>query len=246
MSTSLLNYLTPLKLYDYVEGMETRCLAAHRLSVVRWKTPTAQVNNPNYKKLPTVCCSLPSVSLSCAPDVLQAAMQAALEDMQDAAVRSTIAQAVENNSRASLLAVVIPSELGTAEGLAAFASAQAASGRLSKEGLAAWFTSSLAAPLTEALVDRLVEVATAESLDGSLEDSEALRIEEAAKAQVAKAKAAIEALASPRANMSPMVAKQLQKALSFAPSGDRVRKQLEAKLEVFINPKVAEELLLNL
>jgi hypothetical protein len=77
-------------------------------------------------------------------------------------------------------------------------------------------------------------------------------IEEEAKAgvavgQVAKAKEAIVALASPRSVMPKEIASQLARAIgATVPEGDRIGGQLLKKLDLFINPPSTVDLLLSI
>lgn len=233
MSITTLPNLVPFRAVMYVDGMERRVPVGHRLSVIRWKTPQEEMKNKDYKKQPTICVAVPIIPVSVAPTCLQDALSEAVGDMQDAAVRAVIVTAIEENTGISITNIVVPVELGSSDGLAAWLAIQAASGRLSKASLSTWFDSMLATPLTEAVVARL-----------SPTDPDSDKI---AEKQVMGAKRAIVELASPRAAMAPHIAKMLLKAVNMAPSGDKTKVQLVAKLELFANPKPVEtELFLNL
>jgi hypothetical protein len=216
----------------YVDGMENKVMEGYRLSVIRWKTPTAELKNPAYKKTPTLCVPLPALPVSVMPVALQVAMQEAVDDIQDAAVRSFISQEIENKPGINLVSIMVPEKLGTHEGIAEFAAAKAASGRLSKESLGAWFDAILADSLVDAIIARLPP---------DTEDAASVAV-----AQIAGARTAVVGLASPRANIPQRVAVQLLKAVCMAPKGDKTRAALEVKLGLFANPPSAEELLLSL
>lgn len=216
----------------YVDGMEARMPAGMRLSVVRWKvTKEAKARGETQKK-PTVAVMLPLVSLSVVPECLASAVTSAIEEMQDAAVRSHVAAALEADSSLPVGQIKIPEGLGTPQGLAMFAAAQAASGRLSKEGLEVWFDGMLQDKLLDLVLTRM---------DPTTENKE-----EVAVKQVLKAREAIISLASPRTSLSKLVAIQLQKAVALVVAGDKTREQLWSKLEIFANPPSTEELLLNI
>ena len=229
MTNTTLNYLTPFQVVSYVEGMENRLLDGQRLSVVRWKTPSHELGNPAYKKQSAVCASVPAISLSLhSPECLREAMQDALVEIQDKAIRAHVEQELKATPGISLSSIVLPSSVGTPEGLAAFCSAVAISSRLSKDSLEKWFDSFLSGPLVDLVVSKL--------------PPETENSAEVAVAQVMKAKAAILTLASPRTAMPRQVAVQLQKAIALAPQGDRTKEQLGKKLELFINPPGMAEL----
>lgn len=225
--------LTPFHCVMYVEGMEERVPSDHRLSVIRWKTPKEELKNKDYVRRPTVCVALPMVLLSLTPDCLASAMQDALGEMQDAAVREVVAAAIEATPGVNLSTIRIPEELGTPSGLAKWASTKAVSARLSTKGLEEWFDGVMAAPLVDLVTSKLPE--------------DTPHLAEVAVAQVAKAREAIVKLASPRVTMPPAIAAQLARAIgATVASNDRTRKQLEERLAFFINPPKTEELLLNL
>lgn len=232
MSNTTLNYLVPFTPVYYVEGMEKRVMEGYRLSLIRWKTPSKEVKNAAYKKLASVCVPVPSISLTVVPDCLANAMSEAISELQDKAIRSIVAGKLEEDGSYPLTSIVIPEALGTPAGLAAWQAVEAASGRLSKDSLSSWFDAVLADALVDAVSSRL--------------DANDPTSPEKAVKQVEAAKIAIVALASPRAAMSVAVAMQLKKAIAFAPSGDKTRQQLDAKLEIFINPPSTEELMLSL
>lgn len=228
---STLNYLRPFQPVMYVDGMENRVMEGYRLSVITWKHTEKQAATPGYQRKPTVCVAMPRIALVVEPECLQAAMLEALEKLQDQAVRDCIAGAIEVESGINIQSITIPQELGTAAGLAASASAKAATGRLSKDSLNSWFDARIAGPLVDAVVANLPA------------DSGAAEL---AVKQVEKAKLAIASLASPRVTMPRRVAEQLQKAINMAPEGDKVREQLTKKLDFFINPPSAGELELSI
>lgn len=225
--TSQLNYLVPFAVTYYKEGMEARVPASHRCSILWFKTPAKEVGNSAYVRTPTLCVALPSISLSVTPVALQDAMVAALEEMQDSAIRSFITRSIEEHSGVGLSTLTVPQELGTASGVAAASLAKAPSLRLTKEGIEKWFSSEIEVPLVELVASRLPSSSPPEI----------------AVAQAMKAKAALASLAGSRTVMPQSVALALQKALSLAPEGNRMKVQLMGKLEPFANPPSSEELL---
>lgn len=224
---SNLNYLVPFAVTYYKEGMEERVPASHRCSILWFKTPQKEVGNSSYVRTPTLCVALPAISITVTPTSLQDAMVAALEEMQDSAVRSFITRSTEGSSGVGLSTLVVPQELGTASGVAAASLAKAPSLRLTKEGIEKWFTSEIEVQLVELVASKLP----------------ASSPPEVAVAQAQKAKVALSSLAGSRTVMPQVVAIALQKALSLAPEGNRMKVQLMGKLEVFANPPSSEELL---
>lgn len=231
--------LTPFQVVMYTEGAESRVPQGYRLSLIRWKMPTEKElkANPGALKKPNVCVALPGLSLAVVPACLAVALQEALEDIQDNAVRSFITGKIEETSGVNLASLVVPAELGTAEGLRDYAAKKTISARLSGDSLGAWFDSRMSGPLVDLVVSKL------EGTEGAAE---------IAVGQVVKARAAIVALASPRAVMPQAVAMQLAKAIGATVlkdgegRGDKTVESLMKKLEFFINPPKAEELLLSL
>lgn len=222
-----LNYLTPFAITYYKEGMESRAPTEHRCSVLWFKTPQKEVKNPEYVRTPTLCVALPSIALTVEPVALQGAMVAAFEEMQDSAVRSFITRELERSSGVGLSTLVVPQELGTASGVAAASLSKATSLRLTKEGIEKWFSEELEVQLVELVASRLP----------------ASSPPEVAVAQAMKAKVALASLAGSRTVMPQSVAVALQKALSLAPEGNRMKVQLMGKLEPFAKPPSSEELL---
>lgn len=136
MSASLLNYLTPYKATMYIAGTsEKAVMEGYRLCVLSYKSTTHPVSKKVIPAKPACCTVFPLLPLSVAPAVLQDALLAALEGIQDAAFRACVSAALEADSSTPYSAIVVPLELGTPEGLAAFSAAQAASGRLSRSSL---------------------------------------------------------------------------------------------------------------
>lgn len=220
--------LTPFQVVMYVEGMENRVTASDRLSVIRWKTPKDKMSDTSYRKQPTLCVAIPVIEFEVEPACLVEAMKQAIEDMQDNAIRDVITTEIEAQPGMNLATILIPRELGTPSGLAAWSAKKVISGRLSTELLTQWFASTLQAPLEVALagIEGISEVQHTKA--------------------VAQHKMLVISLASPRAVMNPKIAAQLQKAINLVPVGDKVRNQLNTKLELFINPVSANELLLSL
>lgn len=206
-------------------------MSGYRLAVVRFKTPKEKMNDPAYRRTPTMCVSLPVIELSITPVCLSSALSVALAGMQDDALRSVVANAIEEFPGINLVSIEVPLALGTAEGLAGLVSSTATRGRVSAASLGAWFDAVLCDPLLDLLMTKIPASAEAPEI---------------AVRQVEGAKKAICALASPRSTMPGAVAIQLRKAVSLAPVGDRMRVFIDGKLELFINPPASAELLLNL
>lgn len=202
----------------YVDGMEDRVSENSRLSVLRWKT-----EKETGKKLPTLAVIVPEIKLMVAPSCLQEAMQDAFEDMQDVAIRKSILQSIEENPGINVASLTVPESIGTPEGVANFNLEGKESKRLSKVKLENWFASEIKEPLELALA----------GIEGITEEKHSVAMKQH--------KELIIALASPKAVMKPSLARQLQKAINLASEGDRIKKQLNDKLEGFINPKMKEE-----
>lgn len=193
----------------------------HRLVVIRWKETKSEDGKTKIAAKPARCVSVPRVSIMSEPAILTVPLQAAFEDMQDSAIRELIEEALANNDQNP---VISPDSI-TPDAISAFYQRQAASGRLSTDGLKTWFDASLYEALTLALGNamQLPEEPTEEQLA-------------ALEVAVQQHKKAIVALASPRASLAPKIAEQLKKAIALA-NDDETKPKLIMKLEAFLKPQ---------
>ena len=213
MSNKLLTYHCSIHT-DKSEGM---VLSTDRLVVVRWKQ-TDEMTKQGKKAPSTVCVPVPLLALSIEPECLLAAMNDALCDIQDKAVRKYIESVILNDTSVALASIVVPSDLLTAQGLAMFASEEATSKRLSKDGIASWFDAKMKEPLEMAFASR-----------SGVDDA---TLEKAIKQH----REILCKLASPKDRLPEGIAKQMQKALGVVEDNDSVKLALNARLEAFIKP----------
>lgn len=193
--------------------------AGHRLAEITWKTPTNEKNNAAYKKPASTCVAIPLINLTIQPSVLQTALIAAFEALQDAVIRHHISQHLLRDSAMNLATIIIPSDILTPEGVAAFQAAQATSAKLSKELLATWFDCSIKDQLEEKL-----------ALIPGMDEKKLIAV-------MLQHKTLICDLASPRAAMNEDLARKLQRAINLAPDPtDKIYAALNKKLEGFMKP----------
>jgi hypothetical protein len=194
-----------------------------RLSVIRWKTPSKEKNNPSYKKPASRCVSIPKTTISAIPEILSASLQLAFEDMQDEVIRDH----VEKEVSAGHENITITDDMFSPDAVAAYQTAKAVSGRLSGDSLTAWFDEYLDEPLSLALANVMSipsENPTAEQLSSLTK-------------AVEQHKTIIVSLASPRAALNEKIATQLKKAVTIANDDGRIKQQLLTKLDTFLQPK---------
>lgn len=189
-----------------------------RLCVVQFKTPSDKKDDPNYKRPDARCVSVPKLSLSVIPQILGDAMQQALEDLQDAAIRKLVVAAIEEGKN---VITVHDDQIGF-EALAEFAKLEAANGKLNKELIEDWFDENLGDKLTLALAEAM-----------KVGDTPTPEQEKKIADAVTNYKTVFGKFAAPKAGISPKIALQMQKALVLCENKeDRVYKALDAKLKM--------------
>src|SRR4051812_9248082 len=91
--------------------------------------------DPSYKRPDARCVSVPKLTISVTPQILQDALLSALEDLQDAVMRSfVVAELTQGKSVITLLDLQI-----SFEAIAEYAKEQAAGGKINKELIELWF-----------------------------------------------------------------------------------------------------------
>lgn len=220
MTINVSSKLTPFVVAPLLDNSEALLPDAnYRLSVVRWKTPKDQKENASFKARPAICVAVPKVVLSVQPEALNAAMQDALNELQDNVIRSALNAAIEENTAINLVGATIDKNTLTADGIASWSREQSVSGRLSKEAIGAWFDSKL----SDELGIKIAE--TNPTIDAD-------KLEKA----VRQHREILMQLASPRAAMPEKLASQLQRAVNLVPGSDKVKETLNAKLAGFLKP----------
>jgi len=210
-----------------------KALTDQRLSVIGFKTPSGKVDpthadyDANYKRPDARCVSIPRITISCVPQVVQDAMLAALEDLQDSVIRKIVVAAIDEGKN---VITIMDAQINH-EAIAEFAKLEAANGKLNKELIEDFFDENLGDKLTLALADAM-------KYDSSRPDA-------AKEKQIADAvtnyKNVFKTLAAPKAGMSPKIAFQMQKALVLCENKeDRVYKALSAKITAHLEQKDPE------
>lgn len=218
----------------------------YRLAVASFKSDTSKtkktlidddgkkVDNPDfdpaYKKPDARCVSIPTLKIECTPQILKDALQQAFEDMQDAVVRKLIVDGLE--ARKGVINIH-DDDVGF-EAIAAFAAANAAGGKIKKEGIEDWFDTDVADMLT-------VSIANAMKLPDNPEPAAEARL----AAAVTNYKTVFMSLAAPRSDMSKKVAGQCLKALETCENKEsRMYKAIKTKLDTLLTKQeVSLELL---
>lgn len=202
--------------------------ANHRLSIIRFKTPTDKKDDKTYSRPVARCVSVPHVVLMIQPDSIKAALTACYEELQDAVIREIIVQALEagpTDSTGKLRVITVSDEQLSYEAVAAYSARVAVSGKLSAKVLQDWFDTDLKDNLTVALaaVLKLPDEPTSDQL-AKLE------------AAVMQHRSMIASLASPKAQMPEKLTKQLNRAVMLAEQS-KIRDSITAKLAAFLQPK---------
>jgi hypothetical protein len=206
----------------------------HRLSVTTFKslakfTEKEVDGKPNpdfdatYKKPDARCVSVPSIKLECTPAIIKDAMQQALEDMQDAAIRELIIAALDEKKSI----INIHEDQINYEAIARFAAENAASGKLTKDGIEGWFDDELADVLTLKLANKM-----------QLPDNATAEQNKKLANAVTNYKGVFLSLAAPKAGLSPKIAVQLKNVIDLCENKDsRMFKVLQGKIVAHLELK---------
>lgn len=221
------------------------CAAAEgqRGIVIAWKdlsanqkAKRAKAGKPEYKVPAKRFVSIPPVTLSVTPEILNAALKTCYEDMQDSIIRAKIERAIEESKDRNPTVCIEDADI-TPEAVAASAALKAVTGRMSKELLGAWFDENLSDELELAIIKllKLPETLTAEQ-QANID------------AAVTEHKAAIVGLAASRANYDGTLVKQLKRAVKLIAvdmkddgtpiydESDKVLTAINEKLDSFAQP----------
>lgn len=190
----------------------------HRLVVIGWKTPQKEVGNASYRKPPTICLSVPKITISVTPEVLATAMQEAFYDMQNALLRDL----VSNKPAEQRVGLSFSDSDFDAAAVKAFMAGSATAGRLSKEKIESWFDSSVTDPLTLLLANRM-------ALSNTPSSEELARLNKA----IEQRKLLLTKIAGPGVPFNSDITKQLLK--SIEPVEDSlIKQQVAAKLNSYV------------
>jgi hypothetical protein len=174
--------------------------------------------DPSYKRPDARCVSVPKLTLSVTPQILSDALSAALEDLQDAVMRTIVVAAIDEGKNVITL---MDSQINF-EAIAEYAKQQAAGGKINKELIDAWFDEDLADQLTLALASAM------KIPEGSNPTAEQ---EKRIADGVNNYKEVFKLFSAPKAGVSPKIATQMHKALEKATNKEhRVYKSLALKL----------------
>lgn len=210
-----------------VYGPTVKPFEGQRLSIITFKTPKERKDDPKYKKPENRCVSVPKLVVKTTvtgknPSILDSAMQALFEDLQDAVIRKLVVEAVDDDAK---VITVSDDQIGFAA-CAAYAAENAISGKLTKEAISTWFDADLQEKLEVALANAM-----------SIPDKDAT------EDQIAKLNAAVKqhkdffaGCAATRPDIPPKIAKSLLSALKLAEE-DRISLSLKEKLQKLANPK---------
>lgn len=213
----------------------------YRLAVVSFKTDKSksekeidvdgkkQTNpdyDPNYKKPDARCVDIPSLKLDCTPQVLKDAIQQAFEDLQDSIVRKLVVAELDAGKNV----INIHDNDVNFEAVSLFAAANAAGGKLTKDGIEEWFDADLADTLTLAL-------ANAMKLPDTPSQVESAKLASA----VTGYKNVFLTLAAPKAGMSKNVAGQMKSVIDLCENKEgRMFKALSVKIANHLTEKEPE------
>lgn len=194
----------------------------YRLAVIRYKE-TKNADGSKKPAQPARSVELPIVAISVNPPELRVALQEAVNELQDNVVRSHLEQLAEGTISPQQQPHVTWSQINHA-GISSWCEQNAATGKLSKEAIGAWFDAELEEPLGLAFI------------------AAGITDETKMAAAIAAYRGTIVSLASPRASYPQDKAQQLIKAINKA-APSKTREQLLTKATAFLAPKASEQLL---
>lgn len=197
----------------------------HRLSVCNFKTPRKEKDNKDYKKPAARSVSIPKFVILVEPTVLQVAITNAFYDLQDQIIRDKITKAIAESKDGNPTIFLTDQEI-SAQAVADYAAEVASGGKLSAKAIEEWYDTSLEEALFLAIAAKL-------GLGNSPTPEETAKLDAVMKQH----RELIVGLASTTVNYSEKLSKNLLLAVQKAGDGDRIRQQLENKLQKFIQPK---------
>lgn len=187
-----------------------------RLSVIRWKATEKQP-----KPHAAVSVSVPRISILAEPTILQSALQAQTDELQDRVVRELIE--ANSNKLTPISATSVD-----ADAIAAFCARENESKRLSKDSVEAWFNQYCADNLMLALASKFNKPAS------ELTELELQQLNN----NVKNACTMLASLAGPRSSYPPSTLQQLQKVITLSDeTGKELQQQLMAKITSLLQPK---------
>lgn len=190
----------------------------HRLCVLDFKTPSDKKADSNYRKPASRCVSIPRINLAIEPSILQDAMLAAFEEMQDTLIRSIFTTALDASRDGNPIVTILDADISP-EAVATYCAEKAISGKLSAEKIGAWFDAYLADDLELALANAM-----------SLPDEPTEEEQKKLTAAISQHRSMLCKLAGP-VQMPEKIALQLTKAVNcMSAPQDKIAKQLLSKL----------------
>jgi hypothetical protein len=198
-----------------------------RIVSLHYKTRTERSPDGSERKIPakpSVAVAVPLITLTqVQPAALTAAVQEAVNDLQDRLVRSLVDSGATTISHANC----------DAHALSIYAQEQSTSHRLSGSTIAAWFDTAVQDKLMAVLVQAL-------NISDSASDLDMTKLVSAISVYRTK----FAELAAPKPALTQQDATNLLKALALAESDSPVKQSLSTKLDTLRKP--AETFLLNI
>lgn len=204
-----------------------KAAANQRLVAITFKTPSDKalaklgIKKSDYIKPQNRCVSIPIHKVVASPDILQEALQAAFDNLQDDCIRSLIVTG-DTNKKAKL--TVSDDEISF-ESVAQFAKETGSDGKLSGESVNNWFLENLSEKLQVALANAL-------KISNTPSDEEVATLEGA----VMEHSKLLAKLAAPKAILPQHIAESLLKAVNLA-EPDHIQISLKNKLEKLTKPE---------
>jgi hypothetical protein len=133
----------PFAVYAYVPGKsELLVPAEHVLCDVNWRASTNSAGVVKSAR-PSVCVAIPTVEVMVEPALLADAVNGAIATLRKEIVSSYVNAEIAANTAVNVVSLIVPEDLVTASGISAYAAEKAASGKLTKDGINAWFDASM-------------------------------------------------------------------------------------------------------
>lgn len=223
MSTDQLTATTSLHNVTLYTGSQVAQNSNERLVILRWKQ-TKEMAKQNKQAFADRCVSVPKLFVTVNVPTLQEALTDALNDMQEALVRSLVEERLAKEP--SLPHFTLSADQISYNAVAEFHKATATSDRLTKEKIQSWFDASLSDNLGAAIISKL-----------NLSDREPTEQERKKVIDtLATFKDKLSSLSAPNPGFNETILEQLNKAVALAEESD-ITNTLRAKITKLLQPK---------
>ena len=220
------------RFFLFTDKSGKECPVGSRMVAVSWKITAAmekkaaEAGLPKPVKHAAMAVYVPVLhsDIEIKPESIKGALLDAFDSLQDGLIAGWLNE--QKDSKVSLSGLALPGDYLTVLGLSKLASAQAVSGRLTKEAIADWFMDTLAGDLTA--------LALAVPNLGADKAVKAVKLVETYADGYAS-------LANPNVAMSEKTAEKLVKQVRKVENPDKLTKQLTARLDGILKKLAADK-----